>query len=115
MTQLYSRLFLEDISFLIASFHRFIVNFLILNILIKVMDLRTSATHSYPPHVKVVNSPGPCPDDVTKDYIACEAIGHRTLLIFPLAAMLTFCQIIRKLDLRLSNFNTVTAVMPMIC
>ena len=26
--------------------------------------------------------------------------GHRALLIFPLAAMLAFCQIIRKLDLR---------------
>ena len=27
--------------------------------------------------------------------------GHRALLIFPLAAMLTFCQIIRKLALRI--------------
>ena len=37
------------------------------------------------------------------------AVGHRALLIFPLAAMLTYCQIIRKLDLR--TFLTVTAVM----
>ena len=28
-----------------------------------------------------------------------QLLGHRALLIFPLAAMLTFCQIIRKLDL----------------
>ena len=42
--------------------------------------------------------------------------GHRALLIFPLAAMLKFCQIIRKLDLRKKNyFNTITAVMSLIC
>ena len=42
--------------------------------------------------------------------------GHRALLIFPLVAMLTFCQIIRKLDLRKNlNFNTITAVMSLIC
>ena len=41
--------------------------------------------------------------------------GHRALLIFPLAAMLTFCQIIRKLDLRIYYFNTITAVMSLIC
>ena len=34
-----------------------------------------------------------------KEYF--EATGHRTLLIFPLAAMLTFCQIIRKLNPRI--------------
>ena len=28
-----------------------------------------------------------------------QLLGHRALLIFPLTAMLTFCQIIRKLDL----------------
>ena len=33
-----------------------------------------------------------------------STIGHRALVIFPLAAMLTFCQIIRKLDLR-KNIN----------
>ena len=49
--------------------------------------------------------------DGTKD-----TTGHRALLIFPLAAMLTFCQIIRKLDLRtFLNFNTITAVMSLIC
>ena len=40
---------------------------------------------------------------------------HRALLIFPLAAMLTFCLIIRKPDLRILNFNTITAVMSLIC
>ena len=43
-------------------------------------------------------------------------IGHRALLIFPLAAMVAFCQIIRKLDLRIFlYFNTITAVMSLIC
>ena len=48
-----------------------------------------------------------CP--YTKDITAIIwAYGHTALLIFQLAAMLTFCQIIRKLDLRIFYFNTIT-------
>ena len=46
--------------------------------------------------------------------ICTGPLGHSALLVFPLAVMLTFCQITRKLYLRKGyNFYTVTAFMPL--